>query len=332
MNFENIEYFEKYFLGELFGKELIDFEKRLAQDTSFAQGYADFIALLQKEEDEVDKPDYNKDQAWEAIQNKIYIPKSNEIISNETWWNWQRAASISIFLLIGVLAWWSLSQSASTEIELITKETANGQKATITLADGTTIRLNSGSTLSFPKEFSDSIRNVSLQGEAFFDVTPDSKRPFIISSGEIKTTVLGTSFNIKTFLDEETQEVAVKTGNVSISFGDGAKTVSLKRGDVLHYSKKEKEWKLSSIDPESIGIWSQGYIYFQNEPLGQVLRSLSRWYGVDFEVENQRILRCKITLKQRDENLKNILDIIKYASHVEYKFIDNKIIIQGKPC
>ncbi|WP_192350109.1 FecR family protein [Algoriphagus sp. Y33] len=333
INFKNLKYFENYLLEELSPEEADFFDKRLKSDSEFAEEYAQFLRLLAQSEN-LKSSDFQDDNtAWKSIEEGIYIPTSREVHIAEPWWRWKGAACIGVILFLGILAFWLLNPASKKNIELITKATADGQKATITLVDGTTIRLNSNSSISYPKEFSDSSRNILLTGEAFFDVTSDKKRPFVISSGQMKTTVLGTSFNIRAFSDEEQQEVAVKSGIVQVNFGNPKLApAKLQVGDMARFDIESQSLELLKVDPESVAMWSQGYIYFDNEPLEQVLKSLSRWYGVEFTVENPGLLTCRITLKQRDENLKNILDIIKYASHVDYEFIDNRIIIKGKSC
>jgi ferric-dicitrate binding protein FerR (iron transport regulator) len=330
-HFSNEEYFERYLLEELSPDEITVFEHKLQSEREFAQAYLTFKNKLSPSDNS--SVDYDSNSSWEAIEKRIYDPSIRDVNADKSLWRWRGAASIAAVVVIGFLGLWLILPNSQKEIELITKATADGQKATVTLIDGTTIRLNSSSSISYPEEFTDSSRVIFLTGEAFFDVTPDKTRPFIIYSGEMKTTVLGTSFNIRAFADENDQQVAVKTGVVQVNFeNQELNPVKLQVGDLLNFDTNLSDIELLKVNAESIAMWTQGYIYFDNERLEQVLKSLSRWYGVKFSVENPQLLDCKITLRQRDENLKNILEILKYASNVDYEFIDNQIIIKGKKC
>lgn len=334
MSFENFEYFEKHLLEELSTEEVTAFEKKLRDDAQFAQKYRDFLGQLDNTVESKGFNSNDKNSAWKKVTTGIYIPSSGIKPITQRSWSWSRAASVTIIMCLGLLAFWLYRVSPEKSVEMVTKSTVEGQKATITLADGTTVRLNSSSSVSYPAEFSDSTRKILLSGEAFFEVTPDKSRPFIISSGQLETKVLGTSFNIRSFPDEKRQEVAVKSGTVEVTFPVQAlDPVKLQVGEVVIYDNASSTLELEKVDPESIALWTQGYIYFENETLGQVLKSLSRWYGVGFSVEDPRLLNCRVTLKQRDETLKNILEILKYASYVDYEFTENQmIIIKGKPC
>ncbi|MCE7055218.1 FecR domain-containing protein [Algoriphagus sp. AGSA1] len=334
MSLENFEYFEKYLLEQLSTEEVSEFEKKLRDDAQFAQEYRCFLGQLDNTFGSKGFNSADKNSAWQKVITGIYIPSSGVKPITQRSWSWGRAASVTIIMCLGLLAFWLYRASPEKGIEMVTKSTVEGQKATITLADGTTVRLNSSSSVSYPVEFSDSTRKIMLSGEAFFEVTSDKSRPFIISSGQLETKVLGTSFNIRSFPDEKRQEVAVKSGTVQVAFPvQLSDPVNLQVGDVVIYDNASSTMELEKVDPESIALWTQGYIYFENETLGQVLKSLSRWYGVEFSVEDPRILNCRVTLKQRDETLKNILEILKYASYVEYEFNENQmIIIKGKPC
>ncbi len=334
MGLQNFEYFEKYLLEELSTEEVADFERKLREDAQFSQDYRDFLGQLGNTVESTGFDSADKNSAWKKVTTGIYIPSTGVKPITQKNWSWGRAASVTVIMCLGLLAFWLYKSDPEKSVEMLTKSTVEGQKATITLADGTTVRLNSSSSVSYPVEFSDSTRRIILTGEAFFEVTPDKARPFIISSGKLETVVLGTSFNIRSFPDENRQFVAVKSGTVQVTFPVQAlDPVKLQVGDVVMYDNATSAMELEKVDPESIALWAQGYLYFENETLGYVLKSLSRWYGVGFSVEDPKLLNCRVTLKQRDETLKNILEILKYASYVDYEFTENHmIIIKGKPC
>ncbi|QDH81313.1 DUF4974 domain-containing protein [Echinicola soli] len=332
MDFELLTYIEKYLLEELDAQETALFEKRLEEDVEFAKAYHHYLEQLQAELPS-ERKGMHVDDAWASMEQQLIAGAGEVAISDSqpTFRKW--AAAISVFLVMGAMAYWLGQSTHPARPEMLVKTTAYGQKSTITLSDGSTVRLNSGSKLTYPKEFGDSSRLVVLEGEAFFDVVPDADRPFLIRSGELTTKVLGTSFNIHAFPEDDIQQVAVRTGTVQVYVADGdLEAITLAPGKVAHFVKETGNWKIETVDPEHIAYWARGYLYFDNEPLAEVLKELGRWYGVVIEVEDPAVLNCRITLKQRDENLKNILNIIKFATHVNYQFKSNKVIIQGSAC
>jgi len=154
-----------------------------------------------------------------SIENSVSTNKN--IVFRKTWF-WLSAACISLVLLffgryyIDNLLYQEKVVTEVPEINWQTKTVPNGQKLSLTLWDGTVVKVNSGSTISFPEEFSDSLREVHLEGEAFFEVNRDILRPFIIKSGNVETVVLGTSFNVNAYPNQEQIKVAVAEGKVKV--------------------------------------------------------------------------------------------------------------------
>ena len=334
-HYQYLKYFEKYLQEELNEEEAAEFEARLNSDRAFSNAFEAFKRDLLKENRLLAKnnPD-GKTKAWEHVQKNLYHPRRTQIPSavpakrNR----WTAVAVITTLILLGSLGYLSLQQNIPTP-ELIVKQTPRGQKSTIVLSDGSRIQLNSESKLVYPKSFDADSRTVSLTGEAFFNVAPDPQRPFVVQSGDIQTHVLGTSFNIQAFPDEDLHEVAVKTGIIRLSFSDDpTETVQLAEGEQLRYRPASRQWDTSPIDPATIAFWADGYLYFDNEPLEEVLKALSRWYDVDYETSNPGILHCRITLKQQNESLHNILEILNYALGFNFELKENKIIVNGTPC
>ena len=167
-----------------------------------------FIHYSQR--DNQDIPEEVKTSIWDKVKAET-IDEPSKVISMAP--IWRVAASIAIVLGIAIVLY--LSQS-TTGINYLTKSTERGQKATITLSDGSTVRLNSESSITYPESFAEEIRELELVGEAFFDIKKDQDRPFIVSSHKIETTVLGTSFNINAY-DSTAVSVALVSGKVKVN-------------------------------------------------------------------------------------------------------------------
>jgi transmembrane sensor len=167
------------------------------------------------------------------------------------------------------------------------KNTDSGEKLTFRLPDGTVVKLNSSSKLSFPTKFRKDRREVELEGEAFFEVAKDSQRPFIIRTNNIRTSVLGTSFNIKAYPESNLIAIAVVTGKVKvekvgIQVRDQAENVIyLYPSRKATYVKGENQLIESDFVTEQEIGWKQGIIYFKDASESDVFERLERWYGVD---------------------------------------------------
>lgn len=182
---------------------------------------ARIIRSVSFKEDELPEEGFN--EMWVNIIEHRGKHKSRKMMAGPKKTNFavlKVAASVTLFLGFSLLAYFFYTDARDQTANTVTKTTVAGQKSTITLADGTTIRLNSESSLVYPESFDGDIRSVQLVGEAFFDVAHDEKRPFIIKSGDLVTTVLGTSFNISAFPDEDI-EVTVASGKVAVSTDPG---------------------------------------------------------------------------------------------------------------
>lgn len=242
------------------------------------------------------------------------------------------AASIVLFLGLGIGSYMVYESAPVPEVAWVEKSTKKGQKATIKLMDGTMVYLNVDSKISFPEQFAADKREIILEGEAFFDVSHNPKRPFIIKSGELTTTVLGTSFNVKAFKGEP-NNVTVVTGKVKVNShgqNDTSNEVLLVPNQQAFYngmlSKRE-------VDISQFIAWKEKVIHFEEVTLEEAVVVLERWFNVSIALEGENIGQCKISGKYINENLINIMKSFEYILGVEYSIEgNNKLIIEGNGC
>jgi ferric-dicitrate binding protein FerR (iron transport regulator) len=245
---------------------------------------------------------------------------------------WGRIVA-SLVLLIGIsyfLYNYTGQEKAMEPNVVLTKSTEWGQKLNLVLADGTEVYLNSGSTLKFPKRFDGDTRSVELDGEAFFDVAENPNKPFVIKSGEVETTVLGTSFNVNTYPDNDQVAVTVATGKVKVASKENQILLLPNEQGVFH--KQSKSISKKKIDIAGCLNWKDGIIHFEDAELSEVLETLERWYGVSFVVDNENIGDCHLTASYNNERLSAILESIVYAKKgISYEFLNSKKIqLKGK--
>jgi transmembrane sensor len=216
---------------------------------------------------------------------------------------------------------------STTEAAVITKTNPKGQKMTIHLNDGSSVVLNSSSSISYPESFSDTVRHIHLAGEAYFEVAEDKSRPFIVSTSNLNVKVLGTVFNVKA--NDILVEVALASGRVLVSNegGDihGNINVDLEPGEKLVVNQKNQQIKKSQFIFDEEFSWKNGVIYFSNATFEEVIRKLEDWYGVEFTFEGKPNHAWDFTAKFKSESLKTVLDAIGYAKQFKYELKDKKV-------
>ena len=170
----------------------------------------------------------------------------------------------------------------------------------ILLPDSTQVWLNAGSTLEYPDHFDKTIREVSLSGEAYFDVKHAAEHPFIIHTGQILTTVLGTAFNINAYADRSNIKVSVSRGKVKVSRGNQQLALLL-RNQEIKVSQKESEKPQRVSSTNSIAEWQQGNMVYDDEKMGEIIADLQRVYNVNIQLMNVNMINVQVTTRFRRE-------------------------------
>lgn len=267
-------------------------------------------------------------EIYEAIQKEKNVKeiKNNPFRS----WVWKVAASIVLALGTGIAVY--LTQLQEPEINYITKSTKRGQKATVTLSDGSIVRLNSESSITYPEIFASlDTRAIKLTGEAFFDVQRNPEKPFIIRSGGVLTTVLGTSFNIAAFPEVDEIEVTVATGRVKVESNSDLVT-ELIPGQQASFSKLKKALVVSEVDVEKYMAWKDGVIHFPNISFLEASKILERWYDVEFAFDHPELKKCRIKGKFQSGSLDDILSNLMYFMDFNYDLTNKTVKIHGSGC
>jgi len=239
-----------------------------------------------------------------------------------------------------------------------------GARSQVTLADGTVVWLNAGSTIRYANNFSKKNRAVQIEGEAFFDVTHDPAHPFIVSTSSVNLTVLGTAFNLRAYRDENTVEATLVRGKVEIEkikplkgeqkiilkpnqkatylktenklFVNKVETAGpkTKATDVKHEEPKSEiipsadESTEPTIEVENTIAWKEGYLVFDNDPLSEIMLTLSRRYNVNFTYQNKDVLNYRFTGKFKETTLEQVLQAIMLTSPLEATVKQNHVTIR----
>lgn len=204
---------------------------------------------------------------------------------------------------------------------ILTLTTPKGGQYQISLADGTKVWLNADSKLRYPKVFTAGQRRVELEGEAYFEVASNPKKPFIVQTAYEEVKVLGTHFNVNAYGDEQESKVSLLEGKVEVSLSP---TISKQLSPGQQSIVRGDHMRVQSVNMEESIAWKNGEFMFNNENLGTALRQVARWYAIDIEVDPAL---AGITLwgsVSRLESFDKVLKIIKMTD-------DNiKINLEGR--
>lgn len=201
----------------------------------------------------------------------------------------------------------------------------SGKTFQLMLADGTKVWLNTKSILRYPTQFSGSDRRVQLIGEGYFEVAKNINKPFVVESVGQELTVLGTRFNVSAYADDKVISTLFE-GKVSVhNTRSGAETFLLPGEQV---TIQDKSLKKENVNLKNVLGWKNGYFVFQNERLGSICNTLSRWYDVEFDVSNHPkvINQVYSGTMPRFENITEVLDILSETGSLHYKSEGRRII------
>jgi len=248
---------------------------------------------------------------------------------------WRYIAAVAAVFVLFFTLWfeWPALQNKVSAAQLTVVKVSSTQKKEVVLPDGSTVRINSASQITYPPQFKSAIREVYLAGEAYFDIKHDASRPFIIHTGKVVTTVLGTAFNIKEDKVNHTVVVTVTRGKVSVANGTRSLGVITPNQQITFNTLNNKRVQ-NDIDAEKVIAWQENYIHFNDVTFAEAAAQLQRRFKVKIIFTNGKIKNCQFTgtaLKQ--EKLDNILKVICAFNKATYQTkADGTIVIDGPGC
>lgn len=334
----NIDYEEllvKHFTGEINASEEEQLQKWLSESEANKQEYEKFKSLWEGIDHVKEARQFDADSAWKNLSSRIEdsdqklfkLPVNTE---NDVW-NFVRFLRIAALLVLVIGAGLIVFEIIQKDVEVISFST-HDETANKTLPDGSIAYLNANSTISFPGEFSPNEREVELKGEAFFEVKKNGKT-FVVKTGKANVKVVGTSFNVKAYPDQQEISVIVKTGKVEF-FETGKKdnAVLLAAGEKAVLQKETNEIK-KSIEPLMNDLfWKSKTLTYQKTRLGDIVSQLNEFYGANITLSNQKLADCQLTTSFHDEQLEHILEVIALTFNLEIVHNDDKIILKGERC
>ena len=195
-------------------------------------------------------------------------------------------------------------------------------RAQFSLPDGTIGWLNSNSSVKYKEDFIQN-RQITLKGEAFFDVFKDKQRPFIVTTNDISIKVLGTRFNIASYDNEKDVEVTLKEGKLLFNAKTKNKSYIMRPNDLVIFNKVNMDFTTELVDPNKYLSWTDGMLVFRNDPLDIIARRLERWYNIDVEIDGVQTEDLRLRATFKDESLEEVLDLLKRSLPIDYR-IENQ--------
>jgi ferric-dicitrate binding protein FerR (iron transport regulator) len=331
----------RYFAGETTEDELRLLSDWLIADPKNEQLFTQLRKTWQLVEKQKIQSSLNTDQEWIALQKKMAaFPSDNvaepKVISLTQNLDrkpssfrkiWKIAATVTILLAVSFLLYFNLTKSREV---VVTAEASNIVKV---LPDGTVISLHAGSQIKYPITFDSKTRKVELKGEAYFEVTHDKTKPFIVVSGDARVEVLGTQFNVNTNIAAGTMEVVLTSGKVSVYYKSKPKENVLLAPGEKAVLKPEQYLiiKSANTDPNYIA-WKTRVLVFDNETLTQVVNTLQNVYQTPVTLADPALAECRVTASFNDQSLQSVLQVLKETLDLRIKENRNSIELSGNGC
>lgn len=223
---------------------------------------------------------------------------------------------------------YSARESADSKVIMNAVQTLTGMEYKLTLADGTKVYLNAETRLRFPTKFNGDQRVVELDGEAYFEVSPDAEHPFIVEAGSVKVSVLGTSFNVRSYDDENDIATTLVSGKVAV--WNGTNRQEMVPGEQAVYERKTGEMEIRQVDVALYTAWHSGKFIFRNETLEEMMSYLSRWYGFQYRFIDEQAKQLQMGARlDRYDNMNPIVEMLRETGLVNITQVDNILYISS---
>ena len=324
----------KQLAGEISQDESVELKSILSTHPERSAEYN----LLQKYFESEPIDDENIDVVFDRIKARINISRTAILnpTKNKRYKIWLRIAAVVAVVLVGGLVYYNTSTFSNKQDNsplLITLVRATEIK-TILLADGSSVKINSGSSLKYPAAFSGDNRNVYLTGEAFFTVKKDAKHPFIVHTIQLAVKVLGTEFNVKAYANDNFTETTLIRGSVAISLKDNpSKTYILKPDDKFTLSNGKPQLSvLSHFNGVTEGqimetAWTNHELLFKNNRFDEVAKLFERWYDIKIIINDPKLKAVKFTGNFNKETITEALNALRIIEHFNYSMQGRNVYI-----
>ena len=277
--------------------------------------------------------DLETEIALERFKNRIQSTESglrkNRFVFRKHFVPFLRVAAVFLMLFtVGSVFYYWGSSSVPKQPDVMNRLlTANGSKGRFVLPDSTVVWLNSNSLLEYPETFSSSAREVSLSGEAYFEVRRNEKLPFRVQAGEMKVEVLGTEFNVQAYSGDEVVKTTLNCGKVRVMMGKEALELVLDQQAVCDL--RHRRFHKIEVNANYFSAWKDGKFIFEDEPLENILNSLARWYNISVFYQNEELKNFHFTGDlERYDDFSVALRMLEKATNIRFLVTGRTVVVQ----
>jgi len=234
-------------------------------------------------------------------------------------WIYRVAAILALPIMLAI--GWYAGSGSSRETSMCEVTAPKGQISKCVLADGTQIWLNAGSTLKYEPTLSGKIREVKLDGEAYFKVAKNKHKPFVVTTKYAQVKVLGTVFNLKAYSDDNHVETTLEEGSVEFSLnGSAAKPVELKPGEQVVFNTSDQKLTMSKVETYLHTAWKDGKYVFKDADLKTIITELERLYDVRIHLENDSLKQLHFRgMFEYEQNIFSALENLERTTNMKYR-------------
>lgn len=301
-----------------------------------------------------------EDSIWQAVRAQIESnphKTSGGNLERPLWRGWSWLVAAASIVAVVVAGWWWRADSSTrasrqpvataTGVILVEKVNTSTRPQLVTLPDGSSVILQEGSQIKYLQPFDSTRRVVHLIGEAYFEVTKNASRPFLVYANELVTKVLGTSFYVRAYADDKDVVVTVRSGRVSVFTkaeenqqqkinSPALEGVVLTRNQQIVFARQEVRLARPkevdpAIVPKTFAFNTERFV-FEATPVSVVFDRLEKAYGVDIIYDKETMAGCRLTTDLTDEPLSEKMTIICKSIEASYTMTDSQIVVTGQGC
>ncbi|MCD8181778.1 MAG: FecR domain-containing protein [Bacteroides sp.] len=309
MTQEETNHIAAYLEGLLSEEERIILEEKIASSPAFRKEVDDYRFIWEQSRLLKRQSEFHTYDNWNRLQRRLHRASFRTRA-----WNWTRTAA-AIPLLPLVISLFYLFSSKHENVlasnEIIEVTSAPGLVSKITLSDSTQIWLNSGSSLTYPRQFTTDRREVQLTGEAYFKVKSDKEHRFDVKvPGSMTVSAYGTEFNVSAYKEDATVEAVLTKGHIEIKT-ENASSEHLTVSQQATYNKIDGRLQVLECNIMEKTAWKDGKLIFRKAGIMEIAKKLSRHFNADFTVKGRSLVNYEFSATFTDESLSDILSILK---------------------
>ena len=319
-----------YIQNELTNKQISEFKRLLSENSENRELFSEISKVWGL----VNYPKFEeeKEKDFESIKARILPAEYSTRRIYNLWNTLAKIAAVVFLITTCTLSYMVWMDNSVTNVQPIKAYVPKGSKSTITLPDQTIVYLNSDSKLTYYSDFGNNVREIWLEGEAYFDVTPDKSHPFLVNAGNLNVHVTGTTFNVRNYQNDEDISIALVSGKVNISTdkhsgkSKNADNISMNPNQLLTYNKSNQDISTTTINALDRISWIEGSFRFHALTFEKIAKELERIFNVTIDIRSNQLKNETFTGSFSDkQTFREIFHEIN-VNH-KYKWVRKKNII-----